>query len=93
MVWFLGLETAGLFRIPGAHSGVERIYNYFKNEAQITNLDELLHAEDNFHNVAGVLKQYLRNIRPPLIPYSAFNAWMDASSMWFVSWLAREANS
>ena len=44
-------------------------------------LGELLEAEDNLHNVAGVLKQYLRNVRPPIFPYSSFNSLMDASGI------------
>jgi hypothetical protein len=57
-----GLDTEGLFRVPGDHNRVRAIWALFASE--------LGTAIDNepVNNVAGALKLYIRTCKPPLIP-------------------------
>jgi hypothetical protein len=57
-----GLDTEGLFRVPGDHNRVRAIWALFASE--------LGAAIDNepVNNVAGALKLYIRTCKPPLIP-------------------------
>jgi hypothetical protein len=57
-----GMDTEGLFRVPGDHNRVRAIWALFATE--------LGNAIDNepVNNVAGALKLYIRTSKPPLIP-------------------------
>mmetsp|Transcript_12315 Transcript_12315/g.25057 ORF Transcript_12315/g.25057 Transcript_12315/m.25057 type:complete len:633 (-) Transcript_12315:1529-3427(-) len=57
-----GLETEGLFRVPGHHSEMQKIQDLYERKEKVV-LKEV-------HDAAGVLKKFFRELKEPIIPKS-----------------------
>ncbi|XP_065899740.1 rho GTPase-activating protein 44-like isoform X2 [Dysidea avara] len=67
------MDTEGLFRIAGSASKVKNLVAAFDARA------EEMHLYDP-HTIAGVLKQYLRDLPDPLLTYRLYPEWASAVS-------------
>ncbi|GAB5360229.1 hypothetical protein AAMO2058_000609700 [Amorphochlora amoebiformis] len=67
-----GLETEGLFRVPGNASEMKTLQHEYD-----TKLKEL----SSVHNAAGILKLYIRRLKDPLIPYSSYSDFIKATQI------------
>ncbi|KAH3745588.1 slit-robo rho GTPase activating protein 1,3 [Pelomyxa schiedti] len=68
-----GLETEGIFRVSGDQV---KIKNTCKNFAECPSTDSL--SRQDIHNIAGVLKYYIRNNTEPLVPQMLYNNFLSA---------------
>jgi len=66
------LKTEGLFRITGNNDKIQLLRANFEKRK------ETIKAEES-HDVAGVLKLYLKMLASPLIPYSHYNHFLELS--------------
>ncbi|XP_025085083.1 rho GTPase-activating protein 44-like isoform X5 [Pomacea canaliculata] len=71
-----GLEEEGLFRIAGAASKLKKLKAYF--DANIVDMEEF---STDPHTVAGVLKQYLRELPEPLLTFDLYPDFMAATQL------------
>lgn len=76
--WLLetAMDEEGLFRIGGSASKIKKMKSAF--DAGVAYLVE---DDRDPHNVAGVLKSYLRSLPEPLLTYELYNEWMEAARM------------
>ncbi|XP_015926827.1 rho GTPase-activating protein 44 isoform X2 [Parasteatoda tepidariorum] len=74
--WLLesAMEEEGLFRIGGSMIKIKKIKSAFDSSFQ-----HLIEDERDPHNVAGVLKLYLRSLPEPLLTYELYDQWMEAA--------------
>lgn len=68
-----GLETEGIFRLPGRMLLVRDLKDRF-DEGETVNLDI---EEEDVHSVASLLKQYLRELPECLIPFASYQNFMN----------------
>ncbi|XP_060065343.1 rho GTPase-activating protein 44-like isoform X2 [Ylistrum balloti] len=71
-----GVEEEGLFRIAGMASRVKKLKKSF--DAGVIDMEE--YSLDP-HSVAGVLKQYLREMAEPLLTYQLYQEFLQAAQM------------
>lgn len=71
-----GLDAEGLYRVPGFADDVVSIKNTFDKDGLAVNLSSDRYPDIN--TVAGVLKQYLRELPIPLIPFESYQAFIDS---------------
>lgn len=62
-----GLETEGLFRIPGSKDEIDHIKSVFDSGGIVD------FERRDVHTVSGVLKQYLRDLPEPLVCFSLYD--------------------
>jgi Rho GTPase-activating protein 1 len=62
-----GLKTEGIFRISGNANRIKELQEAFDKGTRVD-----LSQENEIHNVAGLLKRYLRQLPEPLIPFAVF---------------------
>lgn len=76
--WLLetAMDEEGLFRIGGSASKIKKMKSAFD-----AGVAYLLEDDRDPHNVAGVLKSYLRSLPEPLLTYELYNDWMEAARM------------
>ncbi|KAG8196175.1 hypothetical protein JTE90_007904 [Oedothorax gibbosus] len=74
--WILesAIEEEGLFRIGGSMIKIKKIKSAFD-----AGFHHLLEEERDPHNVAGILKLYLRTLPEPLLTYHLYDQWMEAA--------------
>lgn len=75
--WLLesAMEEEGLFRIGGSMIKIKKMKSAFDAGLQHL-IDE---DRGDPHNIAGVLKLYLRSLPEPLLTYEFYEQWMDAA--------------
>eukprot|EP01119_Soliformovum_irregulare_P005162 TRINITY_DN1663_c0_g1_i4.p1 TRINITY_DN1663_c0_g1~~TRINITY_DN1663_c0_g1_i4.p1 ORF type:complete len:1002 (+),score=347.34 TRINITY_DN1663_c0_g1_i4:638-3643(+) len=69
-----GIETEGLYRISGFKAQLEEIRASIEGGDPI-NFDS--YNTKDVHVVTGILKNYLRSMSEPMIPFSAYNSFVD----------------
>eukprot|EP01006_Ploeotia_vitrea_P046711 TRINITY_DN67056_c5_g4_i1.p1 TRINITY_DN67056_c5_g4~~TRINITY_DN67056_c5_g4_i1.p1 ORF type:complete len:533 (-),score=334.39 TRINITY_DN67056_c5_g4_i1:25-1623(-) len=67
-----GLHTQGLFRVPGSKDAMVVLRQQFSDDDSDIKLDDI-------HDTAGVLKQYLRALPEPLIPFSSYPEYLKVA--------------
>ncbi|GFY40809.1 rho GTPase-activating protein 44 [Trichonephila inaurata madagascariensis] len=74
--WLLesAMEEEGLFRIGGSMIKIKKMKSAFD-----AGFHHLIEEERDPHNVAGVLKLYLRSLPEPLLTYQLYDQWMEAA--------------
>ncbi|XP_047671120.1 rac GTPase-activating protein 1 isoform X3 [Tachysurus fulvidraco] len=72
-----GLEEKGLYRVPGGERAVKELRErYLSAKAPL-----LLHRVDDIHVVCGLLKDFLRKLREPLITFTLHKTFMGAAEL------------
>ncbi|KAG9341646.1 hypothetical protein JZ751_018709 [Albula glossodonta] len=71
-----GLQTVGIFRVGSSKKRVRQLREEFDQGA-----DVLLDEEQSVHDVAALLKEFLRDMPDPLLPRELYSAFLHASSL------------
>lgn len=71
-----GLDAEGLYRVPGFADDIVGIKHAFDKDGLGVNLSSEQYPDIN--TVAGVLKQYLRELPIPLIPFQSYQVFIDS---------------
>uniref|UniRef100_A0A8C5D135 Rac GTPase activating protein 1 n=1 Tax=Gouania willdenowi TaxID=441366 RepID=A0A8C5D135_GOUWI len=72
-----GLCEAGLYRLSGSYVQVKDL----KEEFLLTNMVPVLSEVENINTVTGLLKDFLRNLKEPLLTFRLTQAFMDAAEV------------
>lgn len=72
-----GLDTPGIFRVPGSAKRIEVLKKAFESDPY--NVPKLDYAQFNVHDVAGVLKMYLRELPEPLLLARLYRPFLAAA--------------
>lgn len=68
-----GLNTSGMFRVSGSFENIEAIKKAYDTGENITLTD--------VNDAGGALKQYLRELPEPLVPFALYDSWIAAGRM------------
>ncbi|XP_037335826.2 rho GTPase-activating protein 36 isoform X2 [Pungitius pungitius] len=71
-----GLQTVGIFRVGSSKKRVKQLLEDFDRGVDVQ-LDE----EHSVHDVAALLKEFLRDIPDPLLPLELYPAFLHANSL------------
>ncbi|KAI5627511.1 rac GTPase-activating protein 1 [Silurus asotus] len=71
-----GLEEKGLYRVPGGERAVKELRERFLSAKPL-----LLHRVDDVHVVCGLLKDFLRKLREPLVTFKLHKTFMEAAEL------------
>ncbi|TTA69391.1 Rac GTPase-activating protein 1 [Bagarius yarrelli] len=72
-----GLEERGLYRVPGGERSVKELRErYLSVKAPL-----MLHRVDEIHVVCGLLKDFLRKLKEPLITFTLHKKFMEAAEL------------
>ncbi|XP_041052026.1 rho GTPase-activating protein 36 isoform X1 [Carcharodon carcharias] len=71
-----GLQTVGIFRVGSSKKRVRQLRDEFDQGLQVV-LDEL----HSVHDVAALLKEFLRDMPDPLLPKELYSAFINTMSM------------
>ncbi|XP_034020858.1 rho GTPase-activating protein 36 isoform X2 [Thalassophryne amazonica] len=72
-----GLQTVGIFRVGSSKKRVRQLRDDFDMGADVQ-LDE----EHSVHDVAALLKEFLRDMPDPLLPRELYPAFLHANLLW-----------
>uniref|UniRef100_A0A8C6TFB6 Rac GTPase-activating protein 1 n=1 Tax=Neogobius melanostomus TaxID=47308 RepID=A0A8C6TFB6_9GOBI len=72
-----GLCEAGLYRVSGADRTVKELKEKFLRNKTVP----LLSKVDDIHAIAGLLKDFLRNLKEPLLTFRLNQPFMDAAAV------------
>ncbi|KAG7291857.1 hypothetical protein NEMBOFW57_001879 [Staphylotrichum longicolle] len=76
-----GLNLEGIYRLSGSVPHVNKLKNLFDTDSGSSNLD-FRNPENFFHDVnsvAGLLKQFFRDLPDPLLTRENYNAFIEAA--------------
>ncbi|NXU55075.1 RHG06 protein, partial [Turnix velox] len=71
-----GLQTVGIFRVGSSKKRVQQLREEFDQ-----GLDVFLDEHQSVHDVAALLKEFLRDMPDPLIPRELYSAFLSTASM------------
>ncbi|XP_051975878.1 rho GTPase-activating protein 6-like isoform X2 [Xyrauchen texanus] len=71
-----GLQTLGIFRVGSSKKRVRQLREDFDS-----GIDVVLDEEHNVHDVAALLKEFLRDMPDPLLPQELYRAFLHANSL------------
>jgi len=72
-----GLRSEGIFRVPGDQTemrGLRQLLN------QGGDTEQVLSNCQNLHSIAGLLKMYFRELRPPLLTFELYDDFIQCSA-------------
>ncbi|XP_011475839.2 rac GTPase-activating protein 1 [Oryzias latipes] len=72
-----GLHEAGLYRLSGADRTVKELKEKFLRSKTVPVLSKV----DDIHAITGLLKDFLRNLKEPLLTFHLNRAFMDAAEV------------
>ncbi|XP_063789932.1 rac GTPase-activating protein 1-like isoform X2 [Pseudophryne corroboree] len=72
-----GMSERGIYRIPGC----ERLVKEMKQKLLFGKGKSLYLGKEDIHAVCGVLKDFLRNLKEPLLTFSLHNQFLDAADI------------
>ncbi|KAF7724834.1 hypothetical protein EC973_000719 [Apophysomyces ossiformis] len=75
-----GLNTAGIYRISGTNTQVQKLKSAFDRDCRNVNL----HAEENIsdiNNITGLIKLWFRELPDPLFPTSMYKHFLNAAKI------------
>lgn len=82
-----GLHVEGIYRLSGSLPHVNKLKNLFDTDSSSGNLD-FRNPENFFHDVnsvAGLLKQFFRDLPDPLMTRENYSAFIEAASTFLSS--------
>ena len=85
LLFSLGLQHQGIFRVSGSQVEVNDIKNSFERGENPLADDQ---SNRDINSVAGVLKLYFRGLENPLFPKERFNDLISCVSKWAVSFFS-----
>ncbi|XP_008639445.1 PREDICTED: rho GTPase-activating protein 36 [Corvus brachyrhynchos] len=71
-----GLQTVGIFRVGSSKKRVQQLREEFDR-----GLDVFLDEHQSVHDVAALLKEFLRDMPDPLIPRELYSAFLSTATM------------
>ncbi|XP_066542442.1 rho GTPase-activating protein 6-like isoform X2 [Hoplias malabaricus] len=71
-----GLQTVGIFRVGGSRRRVRQLREEFDRGVEVT-----LGAEHSVHDVAGLLKEFLRDLPDPLLTRELYTAFINCTGL------------
>ncbi|XP_067903633.1 rho GTPase-activating protein 36 isoform X2 [Heterodontus francisci] len=71
-----GLQTVGIFRVGSSKKRVRQLRDEFDQGLQV-----VLDQEQSVHDVAALLKEFLRDMPDPLLPRELYSAFINTLSM------------
>ncbi|RKP07572.1 hypothetical protein THASP1DRAFT_9311, partial [Thamnocephalis sphaerospora] len=74
-----GIEEVGIYRVPGMQSAIDRLRNEFNRDAHAVDLSSEEWGDINA--VAGVLKQFFRELPEPLLTNQLYGEFISAIQM------------
>ena len=77
-VYGQGCLTEGIYRISGKNKNIETLLEEFRKNAWGVTLNRELYSE---HDVANVLKRFMRKLKDPLLTENLRSEFIDASKM------------
>ncbi|KAK3567657.1 hypothetical protein QTP86_020399, partial [Hemibagrus guttatus] len=72
-----GLQTLGIFRVGSSKKRVRQLREDFDSGT-----DVVLDDEHSVHDVAALLKEFLRDMPDPLLPRELYCAFLHANNLW-----------
>ncbi|KAI7808958.1 hypothetical protein IRJ41_021871, partial [Triplophysa rosa] len=72
-----GLEEKGIYRVPGS----ERIVKELREKFMCGKSPLMLHKVEEIHAVCGLLKDFLRKLKEPLVTFKLHRRFMEAAEM------------
>ncbi|TSL41017.1 Rho GTPase-activating protein 6 [Bagarius yarrelli] len=72
-----GMQTVGIFRVGSSKKRVRQLREDFDSGT-----DVVLDDEHSVHDVAALLKEFLRDMPDPLLPRELYCAFLHANSLW-----------
>lgn len=75
-----GLNTIGIYRIPGISTQVQKLRAALNQDCAGHHLLENDYVPEEINNVTSVLKLWLRELPDPLFPRSLYPYFLDAAS-------------
>ncbi|KAG7330312.1 hypothetical protein KOW79_006534 [Hemibagrus wyckioides] len=78
-----GLQTVGIFRVGSSKKRVRQLREDFDSGT-----DVVLDDEHSVHDVAALLKEFLRDMPDPLLPRELYCAFLHANNLWGADQLA-----
>ncbi|XP_053485284.1 rho GTPase-activating protein 36 isoform X2 [Ictalurus furcatus] len=72
-----GLQTVGIFRVGSSKKRVRQLREDFDSGT-----DVVLDDEHSVHDVAALLKEFLRDMPDPLLPRELYCAFLHANNLW-----------
>jgi Rho GTPase-activating protein RGD1 len=79
-----GLTTEGIYRISGGAKTVAKLKHLFESEPDNVDFRTPAGYYDDIHAVAGILKQYLRELPDPLLTKAFYDNFINASGIYRV---------
>lgn len=74
-----GLQTEGIFRVPGSNADIQAITASYESGKDATS------QINDVHTVAGVFKLYLRMLSEPVIPFNLYDEFIASNTIQDVS--------
>ncbi|RKO91864.1 Rho GTPase activation protein, partial [Blyttiomyces helicus] len=71
-----GMRTAGVYRVSGTNTLVQKLRTVLDRDAEHVSMDEWV---SDIHNVTGVLKLYFRELPDPLFPRAMYKRFIEAA--------------
>ncbi|KAL1649799.1 Rho GTPase-activating protein [Didymella pomorum] len=74
-----GLEVEGIYRIPGTSSHIQQMKTLFDSDASQVDFRNPEAFQHDVNSVAGLLKQFFRELPDPLLTREFYNKFIDAA--------------
>jgi len=75
-----GLEVEGIYRLSGTQSHVNKIKAMFDNDASRVDFRDPANFIHDVNSVAGLLKQFFRDLPDPLLTSEHYAGFIEAAS-------------
>ncbi|KAG9526515.1 RhoGAP-domain-containing protein, partial [Aureobasidium melanogenum] len=74
-----GLDVEGIYRLSGTASHVQQIKALFDHDSQVVDFRNPASFYHDVNSVAGLLKQFFRELPDPLLTRRSYNSFIDAA--------------
>lgn len=71
-----GLDTEGIYRVPGFNDAIEDIKNAFERDGEKVDISTNVPACEDINVIAGVLKLFFRLLPIPLVTYDTYSLFL-----------------
>ena len=74
-----GLDVVGIYRKPGSKPQVDLLLKHFSSEGDISSGEQLMNSAE-IQTITSAVKQYLRKLQNPVIPFDVYEAYIAAGN-------------